>query len=136
MFLFVLLAFLDVKLRRRSSPTSEWVSHLFRTAGFEALDRAKLCGMETKSLLPVHDVYAQASMKKGSSAAKSSSGGKKKLPAAPLSNKAGKKVQKSPIFTKTPRNFRVGGNIQPRRDLSRYLSLSSYHDTVILSESP
>ncbi|KYF40623.1 ribosomal protein RPL7A [Toxoplasma gondii ARI] len=67
-----------------------------------------------------------ASMKKGSAAAKGSSGGKKKLPAAPLAGKSGKKVQKSPIFAKTPRSFRVGGNIQPRRDLSRFVKWPKY----------
>lgn len=48
--------------------------------------------------------------------------GKKKLPAAPLAKKgAKKKVHKHPLFEKTPKNFRIGGDIQPKRDLTRYV---------------
>merc|ERR1719364_2272 len=54
-------------------------------------------------------------------------GGKKKLPQAPLAGagKAAKKV-KNPLFEKTPRNFRVGGDIQPKRDLARFVRWPKY----------
>jgi large subunit ribosomal protein L7Ae len=45
----------------------------------------------------------------------------KKLPSAPLAEKRKKKTQKNPLFEKTPRNFRVGGDIQPKRDLTRFV---------------
>jgi large subunit ribosomal protein L7Ae len=45
---------------------------------------------------------------------------KKRLPTAPLAEKK-KKIQKNPLFEKTPRNFRLGGDIQPKRDLTRYV---------------
>ena len=48
--------------------------------------------------------------------------GKKKLPTAPLGgSKSKKKVQKNPLFEKAPRNFRLGGDIQPKRDLTRFV---------------
>jgi len=45
--------------------------------------------------------------------------------------KAGKaakvpKVKKNPLFEKTPKNFRIGGDIQPRRDLTRYVRWPKY----------
>eukprot|EP00922_Rhytidocystis_sp_ex-Travisia-forbesii_P005297 GHVS01007725.1.p1 GENE.GHVS01007725.1~~GHVS01007725.1.p1 ORF type:complete len:269 (+),score=47.17 GHVS01007725.1:137-943(+) len=51
---------------------------------------------------------------------------KKKLPAAPLAARSTKKVAKHPMFEKTPKNFRVGGDIQPRRDLTRYVRWPKY----------
>jgi len=46
----------------------------------------------------------------------------KKLPQAPLGAKGSKKkVQKNPLFEKAPRNFRLGGDIQPKRDLTRFV---------------
>jgi len=45
----------------------------------------------------------------------------KKLPSAPLAAKKKKKAQKNPLFEKTPRNFRLGGDIQPKRDLTRFV---------------
>jgi large subunit ribosomal protein L7Ae len=45
----------------------------------------------------------------------------KKLPSAPLAEKRKKKTQKNPLFEKAPRNFRVGGDIQPKRDLTRFV---------------
>jgi len=51
----------------------------------------------------------------------------KKLPAAPLAAKKGKKAaKKNPLFEKTPRNFRLGGNIQPKRDLTRFVKWPKY----------
>jgi len=38
---------------------------------------------------------------------------------------AGKKV-KSPLFDKNPRNFRIGGHIQPKRDLTRFVKWPKY----------
>jgi len=46
--------------------------------------------------------------------------GGKKLPAAPLAEKK-KKTQKNPLFAKAPRNFRLGGDIQPKRDVTRFV---------------
>jgi len=51
--------------------------------------------------------------------------GKKKLPTAPLAEKK-KKAAKNPLFEKTPRNFRLGGDIQPKRDLSRFVKWPKY----------
>merc|ERR1712190_675599 len=45
----------------------------------------------------------------------------KKLPSAPLADKKKKKAQKNPLFEKTPRNFRLGGDIQPKRNLTRFV---------------
>jgi len=39
--------------------------------------------------------------------------------------KGGNKV-KSPLFAKNPRNFRIGGNIQPKRDLTRFVKWPKY----------
>jgi len=36
------------------------------------------------------------------------------------------KVQKNPLFEKKPKNFRVGGDIQPSRDLSRFIKWPKY----------
>jgi len=54
-------------------------------------------------------------------APKGKSGSKKNLPKAPLGSDKKKKVQKNPLFEKTPRSYRVGGDIQPKRDLSRFV---------------
>merc|ERR1711920_207586 len=49
----------------------------------------------------------------------------KKLPSAPLARKK-KKVAKNPLFEKAPRNFRLGGEIQPKRDLKRFVRWPKY----------
>jgi len=46
--------------------------------------------------------------------------GGKKLPSAPLAEKK-KKARSNPLFQKTPRNYRLGGDIQPKRDLTRFV---------------
>lgn len=47
---------------------------------------------------------------------------KKKLPSAPLAAQGGdsKKVKKNYTFEKHARSFRIGGDIQPKRDLTRF----------------
>jgi len=40
--------------------------------------------------------------------------------------KGAKKVVKSGLFEKRPRNFRVGGDIQPKRDLTRFVKWPKY----------
>lgn len=58
---------------------------------------------------------------------KSATAAKKKLPAAPISKKgAKKKTHKHPLFEKTPKNFKLGGDIQPKRDLTRYVKWPKY----------
>ena len=37
-----------------------------------------------------------------------------------------KKVQKNPLFEKSPRNFRLGGDIQPKRDVARFTKWPKY----------
>merc|ERR1711920_373663 len=49
----------------------------------------------------------------------------KKLPSAPLAEKR-KKVAKNPLFEKAPRNFRLGGEIQPKRNLKRFVRWPKY----------
>jgi len=53
--------------------------------------------------------------------------GKKKVADAPLRSKAteAKKVV-NPLFDKRPRNFGIGQNIQPKRDLSRFVKWPRY----------
>jgi len=51
--------------------------------------------------------------------------GKKKLPSAPLAERK-KKVAKNPLFEKAPRNYRLGGEIQPKRDLKRFVRWPKY----------
>jgi len=50
----------------------------------------------------------------------------KKLPSNPMADKKKKKAQKNPLFEKTPRNFRLGGDIQPKRDLTRFVRWPKY----------
>jgi len=59
-------------------------------------------------------------------APKGKSGSKKKLPNAPLSAGAKKKTQKSSLFEKAPRSYRLGGSIQPKRDLTRFVRWPKY----------
>jgi len=40
--------------------------------------------------------------------------------------KAKKKVQKSSLFEKTPKNFRIGGDIRPKTDLTRFVKWPKY----------
>merc|ERR1712151_169134 len=37
-----------------------------------------------------------------------------------------RKAQKHPLFEKTPRNYRLGGDIQPKRDLTRFVRWPKY----------
>jgi len=53
-------------------------------------------------------------------AAKSAPGKKGKVAAAPLTEKK-KKAKSNPLFEKTPKNFRLGGDIQPKRNLNRFV---------------
>jgi len=48
-----------------------------------------------------------------------------KVAAAPLA-KSKKKVQKSSLFEKTPKNFRIGGDIRPKTDLTRFVKWPKY----------
>jgi len=52
--------------------------------------------------------------------------GKKNLPKAPLSSGAKKKTQKNPLFEKAARSYRLGGDIQPKRDLTRFVRWPKY----------
>lgn len=54
------------------------------------------------------------------------SGAKKKTPNAPLSDKKKQRVKASHLFEKTPKNFRIGGDIQPKRNLNRYVKWPKY----------
>jgi len=51
---------------------------------------------------------------------------KKGVPPAPLGQAKEKKVVKHPFFEKTKRNFRIGGDIQPKRDLTRFVKWPKY----------
>merc|ERR1719463_202267 len=48
------------------------------------------------------------------------------LPKAPLSDSKRKAAKKSPLFEKTPKNFRLGGDLQPKRDLTRFIKWPKY----------
>lgn len=52
--------------------------------------------------------------------------GKKALPKAPLSDNRKKAAKKNPLFEKTPKSFRLGGDLQPKRDLSRFIKWPKY----------
>ncbi|CEM36621.1 unnamed protein product [Vitrella brassicaformis CCMP3155] len=55
-----------------------------------------------------------------------SSKGKKAPPPDPLAEKRPKKTSKDPIFEANKRSFRLGGDILPKRDLSRYVKWPHY----------
>jgi len=58
---------------------------------------------------------------------KAAAKGTKKVAAAPLGGSAkSKKTAKNPLFEKTPRNFRLGGDIQPKRDVARFTRWPKY----------
>lgn len=50
----------------------------------------------------------------------------KKVAPAPGSKKAPAKGPTNPLFEKRTRNFGIGGNIQPKRDLSRFVKWPKY----------
>ena len=54
----------------------------------------------------------------------------KKVEDAPFQPKqvasTSKRIQKHPLFEKTPRDFQLGGDIRPKRDLSRYVRWPRY----------
>merc|ERR1719449_536591 len=52
--------------------------------------------------------------------------GSKKIPKAPLAQANKKKVQRNPLFEKAPRNYRLGGDLQPKRDLTRFIRWPKY----------
>merc|ERR1740121_1159671 len=53
--------------------------------------------------------------------------GKKKVAAAPLvARKAEPKKVVNPLFEKRPKNFGIGQDIQPKRDLSRFVAWPKY----------
>lgn len=49
----------------------------------------------------------------------------KKLPPAPLAQPASK-VKKPSLFEKTPRSFRIGADLQPKRNLTRFVKWPQY----------
>eukprot|EP00403_Amphidinium_massartii_P015119 CAMPEP_0178433160 /NCGR_PEP_ID=MMETSP0689_2-20121128/32761_1 /TAXON_ID=160604 /ORGANISM="Amphidinium massartii, Strain CS-259" /LENGTH=246 /DNA_ID=CAMNT_0020055177 /DNA_START=927 /DNA_END=1663 /DNA_ORIENTATION=- len=51
---------------------------------------------------------------------------KKKTPAAPLAKDKKKKVQKSALFEKNPKNMRIGGDIRPKVDMNRFVKWPKY----------
>lgn len=51
---------------------------------------------------------------------------KKKIPAAPLGGNTKTAVKKDFTYEKTPRQFRIGGDIQPKRDLTRFTKWPQY----------
>jgi len=60
-------------------------------------------------------------------AAKSGKKGKSKVAAAPLKSKAVEsKKTVNPLFEKRPKNFGIGQNIQPKRDLTRFVLWPKY----------
>merc|ERR1719277_2891557 len=64
----------------------------------------------------------KAEMQKGKKAAQP----KKKVPAAPLAAAQPAKTKKNPVFEKRPRNFRIGGDIQPKSNLTRFVKWPQY----------
>lgn len=50
----------------------------------------------------------------------------KKVVTSNAGAKAGSKAAKSPLFEKNARNFRIGGDIQPKRDLTRFVKWPKY----------
>merc|ERR1719277_1616489 len=64
----------------------------------------------------------KAEMQKGKKAAQP----KKKVPAAPLAAAQPAKTKKNPVFEKRPRNFRIGGDIQPKSNLTRFVKWPGY----------
>jgi large subunit ribosomal protein L7Ae len=50
----------------------------------------------------------------------------KKVVTASSNAKGGAGKVKSPLFEKNARNFRIGGDIQPRRDLTRFVRWPKY----------
>lgn len=57
---------------------------------------------------------------------KSGKKGKKKVAAAPLSTKKAAQNKVDPLRIKRPRNFGIGQDIQPKRDLSRFVRWPKY----------
>jgi len=61
---------------------------------------------------------------------KASSGGpkkgKKKIAAAPLKSKTESKKVVNPLYEKRPKNFGIGQDIQPKRDLTRFVKWPQY----------
>jgi len=55
-------------------------------------------------------------------------GGKKKVAEAPLKSKASAEAKRvvNPLFEKRPKNFGIGQNIQPKRDLTRFVKWPKY----------
>lgn len=51
---------------------------------------------------------------------------KKKIPAAPLAAAQPKAVKKSTVFEKKPRNYRIGGDVQPKTNLTRFVKWPHY----------
>eukprot|EP00929_Paragymnodinium_shiwhaense_P056226 TRINITY_DN2813_c0_g1_i7.p1 TRINITY_DN2813_c0_g1~~TRINITY_DN2813_c0_g1_i7.p1 ORF type:complete len:269 (-),score=106.24 TRINITY_DN2813_c0_g1_i7:131-937(-) len=58
---------------------------------------------------------------------KAAKSGSKKVPKAPLGGGgASRKKVRNPLFEKAPRNYRLGGDIQPKRDLTRFVRWPKY----------
>jgi large subunit ribosomal protein L7Ae len=52
--------------------------------------------------------------------------GKKRIAAAPLKSKAEAKKLVNPLYEKRPKNFGIGQDIQPKRDLTRFVKWPQY----------
>jgi len=86
-------------------------------------------GSSTKKTTTTTTTKATTS-KTSSSTGKTSSGalkkGKKKIAAAPLKAKAETKKLVNPLYEKRPKNFGIGQDIQPKRDLTRFVKWPQY----------
>nr|VWP00075.1 Amidohydrolase family protein [Ganoderma boninense] len=69
---------------------------------------------------------------------KATKGSSKKVASAPFGSKAGSKTQKNPLFESRAKNFGIGQDIQPKKDLTRFVKWPEYvrlqRQKVILSQ--
>lgn len=50
----------------------------------------------------------------------------KKVVTSAGGGRSGGRGEKNPLFVKNARNFRIGGDIQPKRDLTRFVKWPKY----------
>ncbi|TBU22792.1 L30e-like protein [Dichomitus squalens] len=69
---------------------------------------------------------------------KATKGSSKKPASAPFGSKTSSKTQKNPLFESRPKNFGIGQDIQPKKDLTRFVKWPEYvrlqRQKVILSQ--
>ncbi|CAF3480670.1 unnamed protein product [Rotaria sp. Silwood1] len=83
-------------------------------------------GSSTKKTTTAKTTTTKTSSSTGKTTGGAPKKGKKKIASAPLKSKTETKKLVNPLYEKRPKNFGIGQDIQPKRDLTRFVKWPQY----------